>query len=152
MPAYVDTGLNLVHVDDVARGHVAALRQGRTGERYILGGENVPFSQMLTEIAAFVGRNPPRFRIPWYAAAPAALAGELQALLTGNEPLATWAGVRLARHRMFFTSGKAERELGYRPRPHGEALKDAITWFGNHGYLRCPAAEPKLRAGRSLLG
>ena len=107
---------------------------------------------MLTEIAEFVGRNPPRFRIPWYAAAPAALAGELQVLLTGKEPLATWAGVRLARHKMFFTSGKAKRELGYCPRPHGEALKDAITWFGKHGYLRWPAAEPKLRAGRSLLG
>jgi dihydroflavonol-4-reductase len=149
MPAYVDTGLNLVHVDDVARGHVAALRRGRIGERYILGGENVLFSQMLAEIAASVGRRPPKFRVPWYAAVPAALAGEIQARLTGKEPLATWAGVSLARHKMFFTSGKAEQELGYCAHPHGEALNDAITWFGSHGYLRLRASQPSLRAGRS---
>jgi len=152
MPAYVDTGLNIVHVDDVARGHVAALRQGKLGERYILGGQNVPFSEMLSEIAALVGRSPPKFCIPWYAATPAALVGEMQALLTGREPLATWAGVRLARHKMFFTSGKAERELGYRARPHVEALSDAITWFASHGYLRVAATESNLRAGRSLPG
>jgi dihydroflavonol-4-reductase len=152
MPAYVDTGLNVVHVDDVAHGHLAALRRGRIGERYILGGENVPFSQMLAEIATSVGRSRPKYRIPWYVAAPAALAGEMQALLTGKEPLATWAGVRLARHKMFFTSSKAEQELGYRARPHVEALTDAIEWFGSHGYLRSPRTESKPWAGRSLLG
>jgi dihydroflavonol-4-reductase len=141
IPAYVDTGLNLVHVDDVASGHLAALRRGRVGERYILGGENVPFSGMLSEIAASVGRHRPKFRIPWYAAMPAALAGEMQAYLTGSEPLATLAGVRLARHKMYFTSGKAERELGYRARSHLEALSDAIAWFASHGYLRSPATE-----------
>jgi dihydroflavonol-4-reductase len=148
IPAYVDTGLNLVHVDDVACGHLAALRRGRIGERYILGGENVPFSQMLAEIAASVGRKRPKYRIAWYVATPAALAGEVQAFLTGNEPLATWAGVRLARHKMFFTSAKAEQELGYRARPHVEALSDAIAWFGSHGYLRASTTEPKLRIGR----
>lgn len=136
IPAYVDTGLNIVHVDDVASGHLAALRRGRIGERYILGGENIAFSQMLTEIAALAGRPRPKFRIPWYAAVPAALGGEVQALLTGSEPLATWAGVRLSRHKMFFTSGKAEQELGYRTRPHIEALNDALSWFGSHGYLQ----------------
>ncbi len=138
MPVFVDTGLNLVHVDDVARGHLAALRRGRVGERYILGGENISFSLMLAEIAALVGRSCPKYRIPWYAAAPAALAGEVQAFLTGNEPLASWAGVRLAKYKMFFTSKKAEQELGYRPRPHAEALNDAIAWFGAHGHLRLP--------------
>jgi len=152
IPVYVDTGLNLVHVDDVARGHLAALRRGRIGERYILGGENIPFAQMLAEIAAAVGRNRPTYRIPWYAAVPAAVAGEVEAFLTGNEPLATWAGVRLARHRMFFASRKAELELGYRARPHLEGLIDAIAWFGSHGYLRASARAPKFGIGRLPFG
>jgi dihydroflavonol-4-reductase len=143
IPAYVDTGLNLVHVDDVASGHLAALRRGSIGERYILGGQNVPFSQMLSEISELVGRKCPKYRIPWYAATPAAIAGEAQAYLTGKEPLVTWAGVHLARHKMFFTSRKAEQELGYRARPHMEALSDAIAWFSSHGYLPSPATEPK---------
>lgn len=144
IPAYVDTGLNVVHVDDVASGHLAALKQGRLGERYILGGENIRFSQLLAEIAASVGRPCPKFRIPWYAALPAAIAGEARSFLTGDEPLASWAGVRLARHKMFFASAKAEQELGYRARPHMEALTDAIVWFSDHGYLRLPTREPKL--------
>jgi dihydroflavonol-4-reductase len=152
IPAYVDTGLNVVHVDDVANGHLAALRRGRIGERYILGGDNIPFSAMLAEIASLVGRSPAKFRIPWYAAIPAALGGELQALLTGNEPLATWAGVRLARHKMFFASGKAERELGYRARPHQEALRDAVSWFGSHGYVKLPAGPPRFGIFRSPFG
>lgn len=150
IPAYVDTGLNLVHVDDVARGHLSALRRGRVGESYILGGENVAFSQLLAEIAASVGRRRPTYRIPWYAAAPAAIAGEIQAFLTRKEPLATWAGVRLARHKMFFTSEKAERELGYRARPHVEGVSDAIAWFASHGYLQMPA-RPDFGIGRSRL-
>ncbi len=152
IPAYVDTGLNVVHVDDVARGHLAALRRGRIGEGYILGGDNVAFSQMLAEIAASVGRSRPKYRIPWYAAAPAAIAGEVQAFLTAQEPLATWAGMRLARHKMFFSSSKAERELGYRARPHVEALSDAIAWFNSHGYLRLSALKPKRGIGRFPLG
>lgn len=147
IPAYVDTGLNLVHVDDVARGHLAALQYGRIGERYILGGDNISFAQMLAEIAESVHRDCPKYRIPWYAAMPAAIGGEVQAFLTGREPLATWAGVRLARHKMFFTTHKAERELGYRARPHFEALRDAITWFGIHGYLRS-FARAQLGIGR----
>src|SRR5205807_3461765 len=135
IPAFVDTGLNLVHVDDVARGHVAALRHGRIGERYILGGENVRFARMLADIAALAGRRPPRLRIPWFAALPIAWAAEAVSRVTGLEPLATLEGVRHARDRMFFSTAKAEQELGIRPRPYREALADALAWFRNAGYL-----------------
>jgi dihydroflavonol-4-reductase len=136
IPAFVDTGLNLVHVDDVARGHVAALTRGRIGERYILGGENVRFAQMLADIAALAGRRPPRLRIPWYAALPVAFVAEAASRVTRREPLATLEGVRHARERMFFSTAKAERELGIRARPYQEALSDALAWFRNAGYLR----------------
>jgi dihydroflavonol-4-reductase len=136
IPAFVDTGLNLVHVDDVARGHVAALRRGRIGERYILGGDNVRFARMLADIAALAGRRAPRLRIPWYAALPVAWAAEAASRITGREPLATLEGVRHARDRMFFNTAKAEQELGIRARPYAEALADALTWFRNAGYLR----------------
>ena len=135
IPAFVDTGLNLVHVDDVARGHVAALRHGRIGERYILGGENVRFARMLADIAALAGRRPPRLRIPWFAALPVAWAAEAVSRVTGLEPLATLEGVRHARDRMFFSTAKAEQELGIRARPYREALADALAWFRNAGYL-----------------
>jgi dihydroflavonol-4-reductase len=136
IPAFVDTGLNLVHVDDVARGHVAALRHGRIGERYILGGDNVRFARMLADIAALAGRRPPRLRIPWYAALPVAYVAEAASRVTGREPLATLEGVRHARDRMFFSTAKAKQELGIRARPYQEALADALTWFRNAGYLR----------------
>jgi dihydroflavonol-4-reductase len=136
IPAFVDTGLNLVHVDDVARGHVAALRRGRIGERYILGGENVRFARMLADIAALAGRRAPRLRIPWYAALPVAWAAESVSRVTGREPLATLEGVRHARDRMFFSTAKAEQELGVHARPYREALADALAWFREAGYLR----------------
>ncbi|MBV8755215.1 MAG: NAD-dependent epimerase/dehydratase family protein [Hyphomicrobiales bacterium] len=136
IPAFVDTGLNLVHVDDVARGHVAALRRGRIGERYILGGDNVRFARMLAAIAALAGRRPPRLRIPWYAGLPAALVAEAAARVTGREPLATLEGVRHARERMFFSTAKAEKELGIRARPYQAALADALDWFRGAGYLQ----------------
>jgi dihydroflavonol-4-reductase len=136
IPAFVDTGLNLVHVDDVARGHVAALRRGRIGERYILGGANVRFAEMLGAMATLAGRRPPRLRIPWYAALPVALVAEATARVTGREPLATLEGVRHARDCMFFSTAKAELELGIRARPYREALADALGWFRNAGYLR----------------
>jgi len=136
IPAFVDTGLNLVHVDDVARGHVAALRRGRIGERYILGGDNVRFARMLGDIAELAGRRAPRLRIPWYAALPVAWAAQAAARLTGREPLATVEGVRHARDRMFFSTVKAEQELGIRARPYREALADALAWFRGAGYLR----------------
>ena len=113
IPAFVDTGLNFVHVDDVADGHLAALHRGRIGERYILGGQNVVFSQLLADIAGLVGRRAPRIRLPWRALLPVAYVAEAVANVTGREPLTTLDGVRLAKYRMFFASGKAERELGY---------------------------------------
>ena len=136
MPGYVDTGLNLVHVDDVAHGHLLALRHGAIGERYILGGDNVAFGDMLGEIARIVNRQPPRLKMPRRLLFPLAWAAEAIARRTGNEPFITADGLRMARYRMFFTSARAERELGYRARPHAEALRDAIAWFRDAGMLR----------------
>lgn len=135
IPGFVDTGLNLVHVDDVAEGHLAALERGVVGERYILGGTNVAFADMLADIARLVGRQPPRLRIPCAAAMPVAYAAEAVARFTGREPFATVDGIRMAAHRMFFTSLKAERDLGFQPRPYLQALEDAIVWFRQAGYL-----------------
>ena len=135
MPVYVDTGLNLVHVDDVAAGHVAALQKGRIGERYILGGQDVLLGDMLREIARRVGRPPPRLRLPRQLIFPIAYGAEAIAHFTGREPFVTTTGLRLAKDRMFFTSAKAERELGYTARPYGEAIAEAIAWFRRNGYL-----------------
>src|SRR5690606_24763206 len=136
IPAYVDTGLNLVHVDDVAEGHLLALERGRVGERYILGGENMPLGEMLAEIAHLVGRKPPRLRLPAGVVLPAAFVAEALARLgIGGEPLLTADGVRMARKPMYFTSAKAERELGYRSRPAVAGLRDAIAWYRSRGYL-----------------
>ena len=138
VPGFVDTGLNLVHVDDVADGHLAALRRGKIGERYILGGENVSFARMLGDIAGLAGRRPPRFRVPHWAVLPVAYGSEAIACVTGREPFATVEGIRMSRHRMFFKTTKAEEELGYRSRPYIEGLKDAVCWFREKGYLgRC---------------
>lgn len=136
MPAFVDTGLNLVHVDDVAQGHLAALARGRIGERYILGGQDATLAEMLAAIAGLVGRAPPRVRLPRAAIFPLAYAAEAVARITGKEPFVTVDGLRLARHRMFFSSAKAERELGYRARPYAEGLADALAWFRAAGMLR----------------
>jgi dihydroflavonol-4-reductase len=136
MPAYVDTGLNLVHVDDVAAGHLAALEKGRRGERYILGGHDVLLGDMLREIARQVGRAPPRLRLPRRLIFPIAYAAEAIAFFSGREPFVTTTGLRLAKDHMFFTSAKAERELGYRARPYSEAIAEAIAWFRQHNYLK----------------
>lgn len=135
MPAFVDTGLNLVHVDDVAAGHLAALRRGSIGERYILGGENVRLGAMLADIAVMVGRRPPTLRVPIGPLYPIALGAELWARLTGKAPFATVDGLRMARHYMFFDDAKARRELGYVSRPYREGIADAIAWFKQAGYL-----------------
>ncbi|MBM3528772.1 MAG: NAD-dependent epimerase/dehydratase family protein [Alphaproteobacteria bacterium] len=135
MPAFVDTGLNFVHVDDVANGHIAALHRGRVGERYILGGENLTLRQVLTDIAEIVGRKPPRVKLPRLAVYPFAVGAELLARLSGSEPFATVDGLRMSRHYMHFDDGKARRELGYTSRPYREALSDAIDWFAKAGYL-----------------
>jgi dihydroflavonol-4-reductase len=136
MPAYVDTGLNLVHVDDVAAGHLLALEKGRVGERYILGGQDVLLGDMLREIARQIGRSPPKLRLPRRLIFPIAYTAEAVAYFTDREPFVTTTGLRLAKDRMFFTSGKAERELSYRARPYNEAIADAIAWFRRHGYLK----------------
>ena len=135
MPGFLNTGLNLVHVDDVAEGHLAALRRGAIGERYILGGENVRLADMLAEIARQVGRRPPRLRIPRAMVIPVAYVAEARARITGREPFTTLDGIRMAAHHMFFTAAKAERDLGFRARPYREALADAILWFRTAGYL-----------------
>ncbi|MFO1087365.1 MAG: NAD-dependent epimerase/dehydratase family protein [Reyranellaceae bacterium] len=135
IPAFVDTGLNFVHVDDVAAGHLLAFERGRIGERYILGGENLTLQQLLATVASLVGRRAPRLRLPRVPLMPLALAAEAVARVTGKEPLLTLDGLRMSKHRMFFTSAKAERELGYRSRPYQEGVADALAWFRTAGYL-----------------
>ena len=135
IPAFVDTGLNFAHVDDIAEGHLLAFEHGRIGERYILGGENVLLRDLLAAIAGLSGRRPPRISLPRTPLYPLAYGAEAIARLTGKEPLLTLDGLRLARYRMFFTSAKAERELGYRSRPYLEGVADALTWFRKAGYL-----------------
>jgi len=135
-PAYVDTGLNIAHVDDVASGHLLAFHRGRIGERYILGGLDMTLQQILTLIAQLVGRSPPRIRLPHGAVLPVAYVAELYARLTGRPTRVTVEGVRMARKRMFFASDKAVRELGYRWRPPSEAFSDALRWFREQGYLQ----------------
>jgi dihydroflavonol-4-reductase len=129
MPAFVDTGLNLVHVDDVAMGHLLAEERGRIGERYILGGENMTLATILRRIAALVGRKPPTVKLPIAAVWPVAVVAEAMGRLTGREPFVTLDGLRLARKIMFFSSAKAVRDLGYAPRPAEAGLADAIAWF-----------------------
>jgi dihydroflavonol-4-reductase len=135
MPAFVDTGLNLVHVDDVAAGHLAALERGRVGERYILGGENMTLAELLGAIARLTGRSPPRVRLPRAPLYPLAFLAELAAQFTKREPLLTLDGLRMSKQLMFFTSAKAERELGYHARPVEEGIREAIEWFRKAGLV-----------------
>ena len=135
MPAFVDTGLNLVHVDDVAEGHFLALERGRAGENYILGGADVTLAQMLTDIAALAGRRAPTVKLPRAPLFPLAFAAETIARLTGKEPFLTADALRMSRYRMYFSSAKAARELGYAARPYQEGLRDAHAWFAAQGYL-----------------
>ncbi len=134
-PAYVDTGLNIVHVDDVAAGHVLAFHRGRPGERYILGGENLPLREILVEITRLAGRAPPRIRLPHGVVLPIAYLAEGFARVTGKPTRVTVDSVRMARKRMYFSSEKAARELGYRYRPAALAFADALEWFRAEGYL-----------------
>lgn len=135
MPAYVDTGLNIVHVDDVAAGHLAALRRGSIGERYILGGADMTLGDMLGEISRLAGRRAPTTRLPRQLVYPIAYGAEAAARFTGREPFATVDGVRMAKYKMYFSSAKAKRALSYRCRPAAEALADAYHWFHGAGYL-----------------
>lgn len=134
-PAYVDTGLNVVHVDDVAMGHVLAYHHGRLGERYILGGQNLPLREILIEVTRLAGRRRPLLRLPHGVVLPIAYAAELLAKLTGKPTRVTVDSVRMARKYMYFSSEKAVRELGYRFRPATLAFEDALEWFREEGYL-----------------
>jgi dihydroflavonol-4-reductase len=135
MPAYVDTGLNIVHVDDVAEGHLLAFDRGRPGERYILGGKDMTLREILIEIARLAGRRPPSIRLPTGMVLPIAYVAEAVARMTGRPGRITVEGVRMARKRMFFSSDKASRELGYKWRPPTDALRDAIAWLREQGSL-----------------
>lgn len=132
LPAYVDTGLNVVHVDDVAAGHLLAFDQGRIGERYILGGENMRLGEIVKTVAEIAQVKPPKLKLPIGPLMPIAYAIEAIWRLSGkkSEPFITVDGLRMAKKLMFFSSDKAKRDLGYQPRPATEAFKDAITWFG----------------------
>jgi dihydroflavonol-4-reductase len=136
IPAFVDTGLNLVHVDDVAEGHLLALERGRIGQRYILGGEDVKLREMLGAIARMVDRKPPTIQLPRWPLYPLALAAQGIAGFTGKEPFLTVDGLKMSQYLMFFNSEKAQRELGYHARPYTEGLSDALDWFRGSGYLR----------------
>jgi dihydroflavonol-4-reductase len=140
MPAYVDTGLNVVAVEDVAAGHLLAAEKGRIGERYILGARNLTLKQILDMLAAIVGRPAPRVRLPHAVALAAGYADEFFARLRGREPQIPVEGVKMSRHRMFVESDKAERELGYKPTAVEAALERAVRWYEAHGYLRGKAA------------
>jgi dihydroflavonol-4-reductase len=136
MPAFVDTGLNFAHVEDVALGHVLAAERGRIGERYILGGENLSLSEFLAAVTLLAGRRKPWLRLPIAPLMPLAWFAESLAGITGKEPFVTRDGLRMARKKMYFTSAKAASEFGYAPRPVREGLAEAIAWFRQAGY--CP--------------
>jgi dihydroflavonol-4-reductase len=136
IPAFVDTGLNLVHVDDVARGHLLALEHGRPGERYVLGGADMTLEAILAMVAKHCGRRAPKIRLPRAGVYPVAVVSEIIARFTGKEPRVTLDGLRMAKKHMYFSSAKAERELGYTWRPPEQAIVDALAWFRRHGYVR----------------
>ena len=135
-PAYVDTGLNIVHVDDVAAGHLLAFHRGRAGERYILGGQDMTLREILVQIAQLVGRKPPRIRLPHAALMSIAFVAEAFAKASGRGTRITVESVRMSRKRMFFSSAKAIRDLGYSSRAPLAAFEDALAWFRERGLLR----------------
>ncbi len=134
IPAFVDTGLNVVHVDDVATGHVQAYEHGKIGERYVLGGDDMMLREILAEIASLVGRRPPRIRLPRAAVLPVAYIAEFAARIRGSavEPLVTVDGIKMSKTFMFFSSEKVKKAIGYAPRPGREALADAVEWLRVH--------------------
>lgn len=136
MPAYVDTGLNIVHVDDVAEGHLLAYLHGQIGDRYILGGTNLTLKEIFSQVCRISGNRPPRIRLPHNLLLPIGYAVEAWGHLTGQEPRFTIDGIRLARKKMFFVADKAIRELNYRPRSVTAAFRDAIQWFRENDYLK----------------
>lgn len=136
VPAFIDTGLNVVHVDDVAEGHALALERGKTGEKYILGGENLRLQELLTLVCEVAGKKPPRIQLPIGAVWPVAWLMEGVSRLTGKEPLVTRDHLKMARKKMFYSSAKAMKDLGYAPRPARLAVQDAVAWFRGAGMLR----------------
>lgn len=135
MPAFVDTGLNIVHVDDCARGHILALERGADGERYILGGTDLSLERILQIVAAHLRRRPPRIRLPRGPLFPIAAMAEVFARFTGEEPRITLDGLRMAGKHMYFSSEKAHRDLGYTARPAEDAIHDALEWFRANSYI-----------------
>jgi dihydroflavonol-4-reductase len=141
-PAYVDTGLNLADVKEVARGHVLAMEKARPGERYILGGENLTLKQILDKLAAMTGLPAPKMKVPHAVAMAFAVFDQFfTGMVMGKEPRATIDAVKMGRKKMFASSAKAERELGYQVLPVESALRRAIDWFQAHGYVE-PVAQP----------
>jgi len=134
MPAYLDTGLNVVDVRDVAQGHLAACERGRVGERYILGAENLTLQQIFGALGEIAGRPAPKIRIPYAVAYAAGAISTAWAGITGREPRAPLDGVRMARKKMWVRHDKAARELGYAPGPARKALERAVEWFRGNGY------------------
>jgi dihydroflavonol-4-reductase len=146
MPAFLDTGLNVVYAGDVAEGHFAACERGRAGERYVLGGENLTLQQIFEKLAAVTGKKAPRMRIPYAVAYAAGVASTGWAAVTGKEPRAPLDGVRMARKKMWVRHDKAARELGYQARPATEALRQAAQWFQANGYCEDMASSGRRTA------
>jgi dihydroflavonol-4-reductase len=132
MPAYLDTGLNMVDVHDVAEGHLLACERGKPGERYILGAENMTLQQIFENLAKITGRKAPAIRIPYAVAYAAGVASTVWAQMSGKEPRAPLDGVKMARKKMWVKHDKAMRELDYKPGPARDALKRAVDWFQAH--------------------
>jgi dihydroflavonol-4-reductase len=146
MPAYVDTGLNLVAVEDVAEGHLLAAERGEIGRRYILGHQNMSLKQILGVLARITGRPAPRVRLPHAVAYMAGLADELMARMRGRAPQIPLEGVRMARHKMFVDCSRAVRELGFAPGPVEAALERAVAWYQDRGYAARGSVAAKLAA------
>jgi dihydroflavonol-4-reductase len=144
MPAYVDTGLNVAPVEDVAGGHLLAAEKGSIGERYILGGRNMTLKQILDALAAIAGRSAPRFRLPHAVALMAGYADEMFSRVLGREPQIPVEGVKMSRHKMFVESDKAQRELGYQPIKVEAALERAVRWYEEHGYIANRAGSKRV--------
>ena len=136
IPSYIDTGLNIVHVEDVALGHLLAAQKGRIGERYILGGENLTLKQVLDLLAEVTGLPGPKFKTPYAIAYAFATVDTALASMRGTEPLAPLDAVKMAKHYMWFSSEKAKKELGFAPRAAKLALKDAADWYKANGYAK----------------
>lgn len=143
MPAYIDTGLNVVAVEDVARGHLIAAERGRSGQRYLLGGRNVSLQQLWQMLASICGRRAPSIRIPVAVAMAVAIGSEAVARVCGTEPFVPLDAVRIARHPMFVDTAKAERELGFTPGGVEDALERAVRWFVDEGYVAAAAVRAR---------